>query len=72
MAAVIGGCLLTGGYGSAIGAVIGALIFGMTQSGIVYANWNSDWFKLFVGAMLLLAVLANQYVRRFAEQSRRR
>ncbi len=72
VAAVIGGCLLTGGYGSAVGASLGALIFGMTQSGIVYANWNSDWFKLFVGAMLLLAVLANQYVRRFAEQSRRR
>ncbi|PZS13545.1 MAG: ribose ABC transporter permease [Pseudonocardiales bacterium] len=71
VAAVIGGCLLTGGYGSAIGASVGALIFGMTQQGIVYANWNSDWFKLFVGAMLLLAVLANQFVRRFAEQSRR-
>jgi simple sugar transport system permease protein len=72
VAAVIGGCLLTGGYGSAVGASLGALIFGMTQSGIVYANWNSDWFKLFVGAMLLLAVLANQYVRRVAEQSRRK
>jgi simple sugar transport system permease protein len=72
VAAVIGGCLLTGGYGSAIGASVGALIFGMTEQGIVYAGWNSDWFKLFVGAMLLLAVLANQYVRRFAEQMRRR
>ncbi len=72
VAAVIGGCLLTGGYGSVIGASLGALIFGMTQSGIVYANWNSDWFKTFVGAMLLLAVLANQFVRRLAEQSRRR
>lgn len=72
VAAVIGGCLLTGGYGSAIGASLGALIFGMTESGIVYVNWNSDWFKLFVGAMLLLAVLANQYVRRFAEQSRKK
>ncbi|MDQ2748165.1 MAG: ABC transporter permease [Pseudonocardiales bacterium] len=71
VAAVIGGCLLTGGYGSAIGASVGALIFGMTQQGIVYAGWNSDWFKLFVGAMLLLAVLANQFVRRYAEQSRR-
>jgi simple sugar transport system permease protein len=71
VAAVIGGCLLTGGYGSAIGASVGALIFGMTQQGIVYAGWNSDWFKLFVGAMLLLAVLANQFVRRYAEQNRR-
>ena len=71
VAAVIGGCLLTGGYGSAVGASLGALIFGMTEVGIVNAGWNSDWFKLFVGVMLLLAVLANQYVRRFAERTRR-
>ncbi len=71
VAAVIGGCLLTGGFGSAVGASIGALIFGMTSQGIVYAGWDADWFKFFLGAMLLLAVLANQYIRRFAEQSRR-
>jgi simple sugar transport system permease protein len=71
VAAVIGGCLLTGGYGSAIGASLGALIFGMTSQGIVYAGWDSDWFKFFLGAMLLLAVLANQLVRRYAEQTRR-
>jgi simple sugar transport system permease protein len=71
VAAVIGGCLLTGGFGSAIGASLGALIFGMTSQGIVYAGWDADWFKFFLGAMLLLAVLSNQYVRRFAEQSRR-
>lgn len=71
VAAVIGGCLLTGGYGSVIGASIGALIFGMTSQGIVYAGLESDWFKFFLGAMLLLAVLANQFVRRYAEQTRR-
>ena len=70
-AAVIGGCLLTGGYGSAIGASVGAIIIGMTQQGIVYAQWNNDWFKLFLGGMLLLAVLTNQFVRRYAEQSRK-
>ena len=53
IAAVIGGCLLTGGYGSAIGPVIGAFIFGMVSQGIVYANWNPDWFKAFLGVMLL-------------------
>ena len=53
-AAVIGGCLLTGGYGSAIGAALGSLIFGMTQIGIVYAGWDADWFKTFLGVMLLL------------------
>jgi simple sugar transport system permease protein len=71
VAAVIGGCLLTGGFGSAIGASVGALIFGMTSQGIVYAGWDADWFKFFLGAMLLLAVLANQLVRRYAEQARR-
>lgn len=66
IAAVIGGCLLTGGYGSAVGAVIGAFIFGMTTQGIIYANWNPDWFTFFLGAMLLLATLVNVWVRRQA------
>jgi simple sugar transport system permease protein len=69
IAAVIGGCLLTGGYGSTVGAAIGALIFGMTTQGIVYANWDPDWFKFFLGAMLLLATVVNTWVRR---QSSRR
>ncbi|AXG81090.1 ABC transporter permease [Streptomyces paludis] len=70
VAAVIGGCLITGGYGSAIGAAVGALIFGMTDKGIVYAEWNPNWFKFFLGAMLLLATLLNAWVRRRAEATR--
>jgi simple sugar transport system permease protein len=66
IAAVIGGCLLTGGYGSAIGPVIGAFIFGMVSQGIVYADWNPDWFKAFLGVMLLVAALVNLWVRRQA------
>lgn len=71
IAAVIGGCLLTGGFGSAVGAAIGALIFGMARQGIVFANWNSDWFMLFLGIMLLGAVLVNNTFRRRAERVRR-
>jgi simple sugar transport system permease protein len=71
IAAVIGGCLLTGGFGSAIGAAIGALIFGMARQGIVYARWDSDWFMLFLGVMLLSAVLVNNAFRRRAERVRR-
>ncbi|MDI9882885.1 ABC transporter permease [Streptomyces sp. HNM0645] len=67
IAAVIGGCLITGGYGSAIGSAVGAFIFGMTSKGIVYAEWNPDWFKFFLGAMLLLATLLNAWVRNRAE-----
>ena len=67
IAAVIGGCLLTGGYGSVVGASVGALIFGMTQLGITYAGWNVDWFKTFLGVMLIASVLVNMYVKRKAE-----
>ncbi|WP_406464639.1 ABC transporter permease [Streptomyces sp. NBC_01622] len=65
-AAVIGGCLLTGGAGSAIGPVFGAFMFGMVQQGIVYAGWNPDWFKAFLGVMLLGAVMINLWVQRTA------
>ncbi|WP_101257016.1 ABC transporter permease [Streptomyces barkulensis] len=68
-AAVIGGCLLTGGHGSAAGAAVGALIFGMTSKGIVYAQWDPSWFKFFLGAMLLLATLLNAWIRKRAEAS---
>jgi simple sugar transport system permease protein len=71
IAAVVGGCLLTGGYGSAIGAAIGAFIFGMTTQGIVYAGWDPNWFRFFLGAMLLLAVMLNLYVKNYALNRRR-
>ncbi|MBY6410122.1 ABC transporter permease [Rhodococcus sp. BP-252] len=66
IAAVIGGCLLTGGFGTTVGAMIGAFIFGMANQGIVYAGWNPDWFKFFLGAMLLFAVIANNSFRNYA------
>lgn len=67
--AVVGGCLLTGGFGSAIGGALGALIFGMARQGIVFAGWDDDWRYTFLGAMLLAAVIVNTYVRRSAELS---
>jgi simple sugar transport system permease protein len=66
IAAVVGGALLTGGYGSAIGAAVGAFIFGMTTQGIVFAGFDPNWFYTFLGAMLLLAVLVNLYVKNYA------
>src|SRR5690349_8314320 len=69
IAAVIGGTLLTGGYGSVVGACFGALIFGVVQIGITYTNVSSDWFRVFLGVMLLIAVLFNHYVRRRVAQS---
>ena len=68
--AVVGGCLMTGGYGSAVGAAFGALIYGMANQGIVYAGWDSNWLKAFLGVMLLAAVLLNELVRKRAEEAR--
>lgn len=64
IAAVIGGCLLTGGYGSAIGAFFGSIIFGMVVIGLTYTDFDQDWFQVFLGAMLLLAVLFNNAIRK--------
>jgi simple sugar transport system permease protein len=64
IAAVIGGCLLTGGYGSVIGASLGALIFGVVQIGIGYTSIDNNWYRVFLGGMLLAAVLFNNYIRR--------
>lgn len=71
IAVVIGGTLLTGGYGSAIGAVLGALIFGMVSQGIIFAGVDADWFQVFLGVMLLIAVLINRYVRSRAMEARK-
>ena len=70
IAAVIGGNLLTGGYGSAIGAMFGALIFGTVQMGIFYTGIDTDWFMVFLGCMVLFAVLFNNFVRRKAMEAR--
>ena len=64
IAAVIGGCLLTGGYGSAVGAFFGAVIFGMVAIGLTYTQIDQDWYQVFLGGMLLLAVLFNNFIRR--------
>jgi simple sugar transport system permease protein len=70
IASVIGGVLLTGGYGSVIGPLFGALIFGMVNQGIFFTGVNTDWFQVFLGAMLLIAVLVNNFIRKKASESR--
>ncbi len=67
--AVVGGNLLTGGYGSAIGAAIGASIWGMITQGIGFATWNTDWRFLVLGGLLVVAVIGNNFVRNRAEKS---
>jgi simple sugar transport system permease protein len=68
--AVVGGTLLTGGYGSALGSAFGAFILGTTQLGINFVGINSDWYQVVLGGILLMAVLVNTYLLRRASGSR--
>lgn len=70
IAVVVGGTLLTGGYGSAMGAAFGSLIFGTVQMGIFYTGVDTDWFRVFMGLMVLIAVMVNDSVRRRVVQAR--
>ena len=64
--AVVGGTLLTGGYGSVVGSAFGAFILGATSLGIFYAGIKTDWYNVVLGALLLIAVLVNTWVLRRA------
>ena len=70
IAAVIGGCLLTGGFGSVVGAFVGSVIFGMVVIGLTYTHVDQDWYQVFLGTMLLVAVLFNNFVRGHATGER--
>jgi simple sugar transport system permease protein len=70
IAAVVGGCRLTGGYGSVIGAAFGAAIIGMAQIGIISSGWDSNWVYFFEGVVLVAAVMLNTAIRRRAERAR--
>jgi simple sugar transport system permease protein len=71
IAAVVGGCLLTGGYGSIVGAALGACILGMAFQGVIYSGWDSSWDFTFVGVILFLAVGVNTIIYRRAMRARR-
>lgn len=71
IAAVLGGCLLTGGFGSIVGAALGCLILGMTSKGIPLAGWDNNLYFLFLGVILLVAAFANEAIRRWASTASR-
>jgi simple sugar transport system permease protein len=66
IAVVVGGVLLTGGYGSVIGVLLGTLTFAIVNQGIYYTGFDSDWASLILGILLLAAVLLNNTFRRLA------
>ncbi len=62
-ASVIGGALLTGGYGSIIGTLLGSLLMGMVAQGLVLAGAPTYWYRAFIGVILIIAVIINTKVR---------
>ena len=70
IAVVVGGVLLTGGFGSVIGTAFAAGMLGMVQLGIVDSQWDSNWTYTFQGAILFAAVVLNLAVRRRAQKVR--
>ena len=69
-AAVIGGCLLTGGVGSVVGAIIGALLIRSIDNGLIMARVDADYFKASISALTIIAVILNTYIRRRASNIR--
>jgi simple sugar transport system permease protein len=63
---VVGGVLLTGGYGSVVGIVLGTLTFAIVNQGIYYTPFDSNWASLIIGVLLLVAVLMNNTFRKMA------
>ncbi|RKX80167.1 MAG: ABC transporter permease [Spirochaetes bacterium] len=62
--AVIGGALLTGGYGSIVGAFIGAFLIGVMRSGLILAGAPSYWYQGFIGVVLVISVIINTKIRK--------
>jgi simple sugar transport system permease protein len=63
---VVGGTLLTGGYGSVIGIFIGTLTFAIVSQGIYFTQIDRNWSNLIIGITLLIAVAMNDSFRKMA------
>ena len=63
--AVVGGILMTGGFGTIVGVVFGAITFGLVANAVFFIPWiDGAWFRVFVGTVLLAAVFANEQIRK--------
>ena len=65
-AAVIGGTALTGGIGTVLGGIIGAVLIRVIDNGLVLSRVDANWFKLAIGALTVFAVIVNSWLRKKA------
>jgi simple sugar transport system permease protein len=66
IAVVVGGVLLTGGFGSVVGIFFGTITFAIVNQGIYYTDFDRNWSALIIGVLLLVAVLMNNTFRKMA------
>jgi simple sugar transport system permease protein len=69
MCVVMGGVLLTGGFGSIVGIVFGTITFAIVNQGIYYTAFDPNLGSIIIGALLLVAVLTNDTFRQLALSS---
>ncbi len=62
--AVIGGNLLTGGYGSILGTLVGAILMGVIRSGLILVGAPAFWYRAFIGLILIAAVVVNMRIQK--------
>jgi simple sugar transport system permease protein len=67
-AAVVGGARLNGGYGSVLGAALGAAMIAMIQQGLILSGIANYWLQFAVGTLIIGAVIANQKLGRSRPQ----
>ncbi len=70
-AVIIGGTPLSGGRGTILGAVVGALIIQVITTGILFLGVDVKWSTFVTGAVIIVAVAVDQLVRRQRERQRR-
>jgi simple sugar transport system permease protein len=63
---VIGGVLISGGYGTIPGVVLGTLVYGIVNGGLFYTGWNTNYTDVLIGVLMIIAVLTNSFMRRLA------
>jgi simple sugar transport system permease protein len=66
---VIGGVLISGGYGTVLGVMLGTALYGVVDAGLFYTGWDTNYVSVLIGILMVLAVLTNDYVRRLATTS---
>jgi len=65
-AVVVGGTLMSGGYGNLIGTLFGVLLMGMVRSGLIMSGAPAYWYQAFIGIILILAVITNTKLKGWA------